>query len=219
MAVAALGKPMVVVLVNGRSLAIPRIVQKAAALLEAWYPGQEGGHALTDVLFGRANPSGKLPVSIPRSAAQLPVYYTRRQRMGWYIDEKSEPLFPFGFGLSYTRFEYGEMTITPARGTERDQFMVSVELRNAGKRDGEEIVQLYIEPTICALTTPVKRLAGFRRVAVKAGESCSVGFTLTGRELEQWDRDFQRRVVAGEYKVTMGPDCVSGVTTTLRIVE
>ena len=105
-AVAAKGKPVILVLVNGRSLAIPDLVDLSAAVVEAWYPGQEGGHAIADILFGKANPSGKLPVSIPRSAGQLPVYYDRRPRMGYYIDEKSEPLFPFGFGLSYTNFEY-----------------------------------------------------------------------------------------------------------------
>src|SRR5262249_6343609 len=155
LAVAATGKPMVVVLVNGRSLGIPKVIDAAGAVLEAWYPGQEGGHAIADVLFGKVNPSGKLPVSIPYSSEQLPGYYTRRPRMGWYIDGKSEAMFPFGFGLSYTTFKYDNLKIA-AKGND---FVVTAEITNTGSRAGDEIVQLYVEDMICSFVTPVKKLA------------------------------------------------------------
>ncbi len=132
--VTALGKPTVVVLINGRALAIGEIVKSAGAVLEAWYPGQEGGHAIADILFGKANPSGKLPVSIPHSAGQLPIHHYRRPRMGWYIDSRSDPLFPFGFGLSYTTFEYKNAKVTPERGSNKTEFTISVDVSNTGSR-------------------------------------------------------------------------------------
>jgi beta-glucosidase len=208
-AVIATGKPVVVVLINGRSLAIPRLVKDCGAMLEAWYPGDQGGHAIADVLFGKANPSGKLPVSIPHSAAQLPVYYNRRPRMGWYIDASSEPMFPFGFGLSYTTFEYRNLKV--------DGLSVSIELTNTGKRDGDEIVQLYIEPVVSRLTTPVKRLIDFRRVSLAAGEMALVRFDLTRDSFTVLDANLAPRVEAGGYKIMVGSSSVDGTTTTLRV--
>jgi beta-glucosidase len=210
MEIAALGKPVVLVLINGRALAIPEIVEKVPAILEAWYPGQEGGHAIADVLFGRVNPSGKLPVAIPRSAAQLPVYHNRRPRMGWYIDEKSEPLFPFGVGMSYTTFQYSNLTITPARGRAGagagDTFTVEATIANIGKRQGDEIVQLYTEPATCSFATPVTRLAGFQRISLKPGEKKTVRFTLTQRDLSLLDQNLRPRIVPGEHNIYLGTD-------------
>jgi beta-glucosidase len=216
-AIAALGKPTIVTLINGRALAIPKIVNQVPALLEAWYPGQEGGHAIADILFGKQNPSGKLPVSVPHSADQLPVYYNRRPRMGWYIDAKSEPLFPFGFGLSYTTFEYKNLKITPERGAESTQFTVSVDLANTGIRPGEEVVQLYTEDAICSFATPTKRLTDFRRVNLTPGQTQTVAFTLKADQLAVLDAKFQPRVEPGEFKIQVGPDSTSGLTATLWI--
>src|SRR5581483_6577276 len=128
-------------------------------------------HAIADILVGKANPSAKLPVSIPHSANQLPVYYNRRPRMGWYIDASSEPLFPFGFGLSYTTFDYDNLAI--------DGLNISVDITNSGKRHGDEIVQLYAEPLISAIATPVKRLVDFARIAIPAGETRTVRFSIS----------------------------------------
>ncbi|HEY1684333.1 MAG TPA: glycoside hydrolase family 3 N-terminal domain-containing protein [Tepidisphaeraceae bacterium] len=216
-AIAATGKPMVLVLINGRSLAIPDLIDASTSVLEAWYPGQEGGHAIADILFGKANPSGKLPVSIPRSAGQLPIYYDRRPRMGYYIDEKSEPLFPFGFGLSYTKFEYSELQISPAKGDADTKFVAEVEIVNAGDLPGDEIVQIYIEDAICTFVTPVKRLADFARVSLRAGEKRTVRFEINRKMLERLDQQFQPRVEPGEFKIQIGGSSVHGLTSSLWI--
>jgi beta-glucosidase len=207
-AIAALNKPTVVTLINGRALAIPEIIEKVPAVLEAWYPGQEGGHAIADILFGKENPSGKLPVSMPHSAGQLPIYHNRRPRMGWYIDAKSEPLFPFGFGLSYTTFEYTNLKITPERGTAESTFTVSVDLTNTGPRPGEEVVQLYTEPAICSFATPTRRLTHFRRIHLTPGQTQTINFTLTPKNLATLDAHFQPRLEPGEFKIQVGPETV-----------
>jgi len=213
LAVAAKGKPVVVVLVNGRSLGIPKVINAAGAVLEAWYPGQEGGHAIADILFGKVNPSGKLPVSIPYSAEQLPVYYNRRPRMGWYIDSKSEPMFPFGFGLSYTTFKYENLKITP----KADEFVVTAEITNTGKVQGEEVVQLYVEDMICSFVTPVKKLTDFKRVSLNPGEMKKVEFPLKHKQLEALDAKLQPKLEPGDFKITVGWNSVSGITGILTI--
>lgn len=209
-AVIATGKPVVVVLVNGRSLAIPKLVNDCAAMIEAWYPGQEGGHAIADVLFGKANPSGKLPVSIPHSASQLPVYYNRRPRMGWFIDAPSEPLFPFGFGLSYTTFEYTDLRVEQVHNASA-RCKVSVIIRNNGRRAGDEIVQVYVEPVMSRFATPVKRLVDFRRITLNSGESREVAFELTDASFTALDQDLRPQIEAGEYTICIGPSCTGAL--------
>jgi beta-glucosidase len=216
-AVAAQGKPIILVLINGRSLAIPELIDLSAAVLEAWYPGQEGGHAIADILFGKANPSGKLPVSIPRSAGQLPVYYDRRPRMGYYIDEKSDPLFPFGFGLSYTKFEYSNLRISPAKGGADAKFFAEAEVANVGTVAGDEVVQLYVGDLICTFVTPVKRLKDFQRISLQVGEKRTVRFEIQRQMLEQLDQRFQPRVEPGEFKIQIGGSSVSGVAESLWV--
>ncbi len=218
-AVAATGRPTIVVLINGRSLAIPRVAKNATALLEAWYPGQEGGHAIADILFGKTNPSGKLPAAIPHSAGQLPIYYSRRPRMGWYIDEKSDPLYPFGFGLSYTTFGYGSAKITPERGTRATSFTASVEITNTGKIAGEEVVQLYVEDAICTIATPAKWLRDFRRIALQPGEKKTVTFSIPRKYLECLDADFKPRLEPGEFKIQLGGSSATGPTASLWVTE
>jgi beta-glucosidase len=216
-AVLATGTPTVAVLVCGRALAIPKIAERVPAIVQAWYPGQEGGHAIADVLFGQVNPSGKLPVSMPYSAGHLPVHFGRRPRMGWYIDAKSDPLYPFGFGLSYTTFEYSNLRVTPERGGASTTFVVEAELKNTGSRAGDEIVQLYVKDAVCTFVTPIKRLVGFRRVSLQPGERKSVRFELTQTELALLDRDFEPRVEAGEFKVQLGGDAAGGPTVSLWV--
>jgi beta-glucosidase len=216
-AVLATGTPTVLVLINGRSLAIPKLIAKSQAVLEAWYPGQEGGHALADILLGKVNPSGKLPVSIPHSSGQLPVYYNRRPRMGWYIDEKSEPLFPFGYGLSYTTFEYSNLRISPDRGDANREFTVTCDVRNTGSRAGDEVVQLYIEDQICTFATPVKRLTDFKRLSLNPGETKSVSFKIGSKQLASLDQDLKPRVDPGEFKLHVGGSSMGEITKTLLI--
>jgi beta-glucosidase len=216
-AIIATGKPVVLVLVNGRSLAIPKLVKDSGAILEAWYPGEQGGHGIADVLFGKANPSGKLPVSIPHSSEQLPVYYNRRPRMGWYIDAPSEPLFPFGFGLSYTTFEYRNLRI--------DGLTVAIDVTNTGPRAGDEIVQLYLEPVVPSFRQPalfptaVKRLADFKRLSLRAGESQRVRFELTRDSFALLDRNLERRIEPGEYEIHVGSSSVDVLSGSLKLIE
>jgi beta-glucosidase len=216
-AVLATGTPTVLVLINGRSLAVPHLIGKSQAVLEAWYPGQEGGHAIADILLGRINPSGKLPVSIPHSSGQLPVYYNRRPRMGWYIDEKSEPLYPFGFGLSYTTFAYTNLRVSPDRDNAHGEFTVTCDVRNTGARVGDEVVQLYIEDAICTFATPVKRLTDFKRISLNPGETKSVSFKVTARQLALLDQNLKPRVEPGEFKIQVGGSSTGGLTTSLLI--
>ncbi len=208
-AIIATGKPVVVVLINGRSLAIPKLVSDCTAMLEAWYPGEQGGHAIADVLFGKANPSGKLPVSIPHSAGQLPVYYNRRPRMGWYIDAPSEPLFPFGFGLSYTTFDYANLRV--------DGMRVILDITNSGQHAGDEVIQLYIEPSICTFATPVKKLVDYKRVTIEAGATQTIQFEVLHDSLTVLDADFVPRVAPGEYKVHVGRSSADLMTANLTI--
>ncbi len=205
----ATGKPVVAVLFNGRPLAIPFVKENVPAILEAWHPGVEAGSALCDILFGDAMPSGKLTVTFPAAAGQCPMYYahTNTGRPGGkskftskYLDAPVEPLFPFGYGLSYTEFEYSGLTVEAGDQTLR----ASVTVANTGGRDGEEIVQLYVRDPAADRVRPVKELKGFRKVAVKAGQSVPVSFEIPFSELGYYDWDMNYRVDAGEYRVFIG---------------
>lgn len=216
-AIAAVGKPVILVLINGRSLGIPDTIAVSAAVVEAWYPGQEGGHAIADILFGKANPSGKLPVSIPRDSRQLPVYYNRRPRMGYYIDEKSDPLFPFGFGLSYTTFKYSNLRVTPTHGSVDTTFVVEADITNTGTFTGDEVAQLYIQETICTFVTPVKRLVDFSRISLRPSETKAVRFEISRKQLSRLDQNFNPRLDPGEFQIQLGGSSVDGPVVTLSI--
>ncbi|HET9445148.1 MAG TPA: glycoside hydrolase family 3 N-terminal domain-containing protein, partial [Steroidobacteraceae bacterium] len=178
----ALRKPVAVVLINGQPLSIPEVATAANALLEAWYPGQEGGTALADILFGDANPGGKLPVTIARSVGQLPMFYNQKPtaHRGYHFDS-AEPLFPFGYGLSYTTFEVGAPRLSASRIAPDEAVKVSVDVRNTGAVAGDEVVQLYVRDVVSSITRPVKELKGFRRVTLQPGATTTVEFTL-GKE-------------------------------------
>ena len=213
------GKPVVALLVNGRPLAIPRVADRVPAIVEAWYAGQEGGTAIGDVLFGDVNPGGKLPVTFPRDAGQLPVYYNRRPTsFRNYLDTPRAPLFAFGVGLSYTTFRLDELqiaspTIRPAGHTD-----VTVRVTNTGARAGDEVVQMYIRDQVSTVTRPVKELRGFARVTLKPGESTTVHFTLGPEELSLIDRTMQRVVEPGRFDVMVGTSSATTLTATLDVV-
>jgi beta-glucosidase len=202
----ALGKPVVVVLINGRPQAVTEVAARANALLEGWYLGQEGGTALADILFGDANPGGKLPVTIPRSVGQLPLVYNEKPsaHRGYLFDSR-EPLFPFGFGLSYTTFEIGAPQLSATQIPANGSVTVTVNVRNTGKVAGDEVVQLYLRDVVSSVTRPMKELRGFKRVTLAPGASTTVTFTLDSNALALWDKDMKHVVEPGEFQVMVGP--------------
>jgi len=218
-AILALGRPVVVVLINGAPLSIAEIVARANALLEAWYPGQEGGTALADILFGDVNPGGKLPVTVARSVGQLPMFYNQKPsaHRGYLFDSK-DPLFPFGFGLSYTTFEIGAPRL-PASTVKADQpVSVLVDVRNTGKVAGDEVVQLYLHQLVSSVTRPVKELKGFRRVTLAPGESTTVRFTLDRSAFAFWDEHMRYIVQPGAFEIMAGPNSADLKRMTLQLI-
>jgi beta-xylosidase len=209
-AVASTGVPTVVVLVDGRPLAIPWIAGHVGAVLHAWLPGEEGGHAVADVLFGDADPGGRLPVSMPRSVGQLPVFYGhkpsggRSHWKGTYADGPVTPLFPFGHGLSYARFTYANLTLSRTEATPDDVVEVGCELTNVAARAGEEVVQLYVQDVVGSVTRPAKELRGFGRVALAPGETARIVFELAVRALAFHDVLVRRVVEPGTVEVMVG---------------
>ncbi len=200
------GTPTVVVLVNGRPLSTRWTAENVPAIVEAWLPGEKGGLAVAEVLFGDYNPSGRLPISIPRHAGQLPVFYNYKpSKLRWnYVDMSAAPLYPFGHGLSYTSFEYSAMRISSPRIRRAASVEVSVDVTNAGSQAGEEVVQLYLTDPIATVSRPVQELKGFRKVALKPGEKKTVAFTLTPEDLSLLDRNLERVVEPGEFRVMVG---------------
>ncbi len=205
-AIHELGVPMVVVLVNSKPLTIPWIAENADAILEAWNPGMEGGTAVAGILFGDRNPCGKLTISFPRHVGQQPVYYD--QRPGWhggkYVDMTAEPLFAFGYGLSYTDYEYSNLRIENATLGDREPLSVFVDVENTGKRPGTEIVQLYIRDLVSSVTTPLKRLRAYERVSLDPGQKRTVRLEVPYDGLSLIDRQCRRVVEAGAFEVMVG---------------
>ena len=199
------GKPTVLVLINGRPPAIPELAERAPAILECWYLGQEGGTAVAEVLFGDVNPGGKLPVSFPRSVGQLPLFYNRKPTaMRGYLFESTRPLFPFGHGLSYTTFSYSAPTVSPAQIPPDGRATVSVEVTNTGERAGDEVVQLYIRAEVSRATRPVMELKGFRRITLAPGERRTVTFEVGPEQLSYHGPDLKRVVEPGRFRVMVG---------------
>ena len=201
-AVAATGKPLVIVYIEGRPLLMNQASEVANALLTAWYPGEQGGKAIASILFGDANPSGRLPVSIPRSVGQLPVYYSQG-RVRDYMDEKAAPLYPFGYGLSYTTFAYSDLAVTPLSASS-DSVRVSLTLTNSGQRSGDEVVQLYLSDRAASVSQPPLQLRAFKKVCLDAGESRRVEFTLGFDELSLINADMKRVVEPGDFDILVG---------------
>jgi beta-glucosidase len=214
----ALGKPITVVLINGRPTSTVDIAGKTNALLEGWYLGEQGGNAVADVLFGDVNPGGKLPVTIPRGVGQLPMFYNMKPsaRRG-YLFDTVEPLFPFGYGLSYTSFEIGAPRLSEDRIGVNGSVTVSVSVRNTGTRAGDETLQIYVHQRVSSVTRPIKELKAFQRVTLAPGESKTVTFLLTPEAFRMWDVSMHRVVEPGAFDVMAGPNSVDLKSTLLTI--
>lgn len=219
-AILALGKPTIVVLLNGRPLSVNMLAQKAPALIEGWYLGQETGTAVADVLLGKANPGGKLPVSIARSVGQLPIYYNRKPsaRRGYLFSDTS-PLYPFGYGLSYTSFTIGAPQLDRATIAATEGARVSVAVANTGDRSGDEVVQLYVRDDFSTVTRPLLELKHFQRVTLAAGERRTVTFDLTPDDLALWNAKMKRVIEPGTFTISAGPNSVELKSATLRVRE
>jgi beta-glucosidase len=210
LAVAETGTPVVLVLASGRPYALTRLVDRVAAIVAIWLPGETGGEALAEALFGVANPGGKLPVTFPRSAGQIPIYYAHKPSGGhtewWgdYVDERSAPLFPFGHGLSYTTFDYSNLAVDVRGAAEDGAVRVALDVRNAGDRAGDEVVQLYVKREHASVTRPVQELKGFRRIRLRPGGARRVAFDVPFDALAFYDPGMRRVVEPGEYEVLVG---------------
>lgn len=203
-AMAATGKPLVVVYVQGRPMNMNLASDVAGALLTAWYPGEQGGAALADILFGDYSPAGRLPVSVPRSEGQLPVYYSQGNARD-YVEEKGTPLYAFGYGLSYSSFAYSDLTLTPAPSATADTLQtVACTVTNTGVCDADEVVQLYVRDVAASVAVPPMLLKAFRRIRLKKGESRRVVFHLTREDLSLYDDEMRLNVEPGEFRVMVG---------------
>ena len=204
-AVHATGTPTVLVLQNGRPLTVSWEAEHIPAILEAWYPAEFGGTAIAEALFGDINPGGKLPITFPKSVGQIPNFYCKKpSRFNKHIDEEDLPLYPFGFGLSYTTFEFSELVLTPEHITTTGTVRVSVKVINSGERDGDEVVQLYVNDLVSSVTTPEKLLKAFERIYLKAGETRTVLFTLGPKDLQLLNREMEWVVEPGQFEIRVG---------------
>ena len=204
--VAATGKPVVVILVGGSAITMGSWISKIAGVIDVWYPGEEGGNAVADVLFGDYNPGGRLPVTFPVSVGQVPLVYNHKPtgRGDDYYDLTGLPLFPFGFGLSYTTFEYSDIRLNKNSITSNEIVSVTCTLKNTGERAGEEVVQLYIRDELASVARPVMELKGFSRISLKPGEQTNVTFEITPHQLSMLNLNMQRVVEAGDFRIMIG---------------
>jgi len=218
-AVVETGVPTVVVLIHGRPLAVGWIAENVPAILDAWYLGQETGTALARLLFGEVNPGGKLPVTIPRSVGQVPAFYNHKPtaRRG-YLFDTTEPLWPFGFGLSYTSFALENARLDRSEIGPAEAAVLSVEVVNTGERAGDEVVQLYVRDTHSSVTRPVKELKGFARVSLAAGERAEVHFRVGPEQLRHYNRAMERVVEPGDFELMVGSNSVDLETVTLTVI-
>ena len=213
-----LGKPVVVVLINGRPLAMAAVAERVPAILEAWYVGQEGGTAVAETLFGDVNPGGKLPISFPRHVGQLPVYYNRRPTSyRGFVDMTREPLWAFGHGLSYTTFSVTNVAVSAQTIGPSDRLTVTADVTNTGTRAGDEVVQLYLHDVVSSVTRPVKELRGFERVTLKPNEKRTVTFTLGPDALSLIDQKMKRVVEPGRFDVMVGTNSTQLTTVSFQV--
>jgi beta-glucosidase len=213
-AVRAAGKPTVAVLFNGRPLAIEPLQRDADAIVEAWFPGVEAGHAIADVLFGDVNPSARLPITFPRNVGQVPIHYAHKNTgrppsaadhyTSKYIDAPWTPLYPFGHGLSYTTFRYGDVRVAKPTLAAGETQRVVATVENTGTRAGDEVVQLYLRDDVASVTRPVRELRGFRRIHLRPGERRDIAFDLTLDDLAFYGPDLRRIAEPGTFTVFVG---------------
>jgi beta-glucosidase len=214
------GTPVVCVLLNGRPLSINWIADNIPAIIEGWFPGENGGRAVADVLFGDYNPAGRLPITIPKSVGQLPIYYNQKpSAIHRYVAESENPLFSFGFGLSYTKFEYSNLTISPTEIKKDGELKVSLDVKNVGNFDGDEVVQLYINDVYSSVTTPEKTLKGFKRLFIKRGETKHIDFTLTKDELSLWNREMKEVLEPGDFEVMVGGNSTEVQKVNFKVID
>lgn len=243
-ALAATDKPLVTVIMAGRQLTIAKEVEISDAVLYSFHPGTMGGPAMADILFGKVNPSAKTPVTFPRMTGQIPIYYAHNNTgrpanpmelqideipveagqtsigcRSFYLDAGNSPLFPFGYGLSYTTFEYSDLKINSKEFTTTDEISITVNIKNSGQYDGTEIVQLYVQDKTGSVTRPVKELKGFQRIELKVGESKQVTFTLPVTKLAFWGYDMTHKVEKGEFKLWVGSNSIDGLSTEFIVTE
>ncbi|MDG2521157.1 glycoside hydrolase family 3 N-terminal domain-containing protein [Caulobacter segnis] len=213
-----LGKPTIVFLLNGRPLSINLLAERADAIIEGWYLGEQTGFAAADILFGRANPGGKLPVSVARDVGQLPIYYNRKPtaRRGYLLGDTS-PLYPFGFGLSYTTFDISAPRLAKSRIAMGEKVRVEVDVTNTGKRAGDEVVQLYVRDVAASVTRPLLELKHFKRVTLAAGSKTTVAFEIAPSDLWFWNLEMKRVVEPGDFTIMAGPNSVDLKSTTLTV--
>lgn len=230
---AKMGKPIVLVLFTGRPLVLVDENEKFSTILNVWFPGSEAGLAISDVLFGDVNPSGKLTATWPRNVGQIPIYYSYKNTgrplgnsegkfekfRSNYIDERNEPLYPFGFGLSYTKFEYSNMKISSTKMAANDKITVSIDVKNTGNFDGKEIVQLYIRDLVGSITRPVKELKGFEKVEIKKGETKTISFPITVDDLKFYNSDLKFVAELGNFEVFIGTDSTTKNKLTFELVN
>jgi beta-glucosidase len=221
-AIAATGKPYVVVLMNGRPLTLGWVADNAPALLEAWFPGTEGGNAVADVLFGKVDPGGKLPMSFPRDVGQIPVYYNElptgrpydpnNKYTSKYLDVPNTPQYPFGYGLSYTTFSLSNLHVSAGSVGANSTVTVTADLTNTGSVPGDDVAQLYIHEDGTSILQPVRRLEGFQRVTLDPGQTTTVTFTLGPRQTGFYDNQGQFGVEPGTVNVYVSDSSVGGLT-------
>lgn len=241
---AATGKPLVTVVMAGRQLTIANEVEASDAVIYSFHPGTMGGPAIADVLFGKVNPSGKTPVTFPRMTGQCPIYYAYNNTgrpsnptemlideipveagqtsvgcRSFYLDAGTSPLFPFGYGLSYTTFEYSDLKLSSASLSANDNLSVTFTLKNTGKYDGTEVVQLYVQDKVGSVTRPVKELKSFQRVDLKSGESKQVSFTVPVSDLAFWGYDMKYEVEPGDFKLWVGTNSAEGLSADFTVTD
>ena len=227
------GKPVVMVLFNGRPLVLTQENATVPAILNTWFAGSEAGYAIADVLFGNENPSGKLTATFPRSVGQVPIYYSAKNTgrplgnkdgvfekfKSNYLDERNEPLFPFGFGLSYTTFDYSNLTVSTTKFNFIETVKVSIDITNTGNYDGKEVVQLYTRDLVGSVTRPIKELKGFQKIFIKKGEKQTVTFEISAENLKFYNADLQFVAEPGEFEIFIGTNSNTNIKTKIELVN
>jgi beta-glucosidase len=217
-AVAGTGKPVVLILENGRPLTIGWAAQHVPAILEAWYPGEFGGQAIAETLFGDNNPAGRLTITFPRSVGQLPDFYNSDpSRIHKYVDDDGKPLFPFGFGLSYATFRYDHLAVQPPAAGSSEAIQVTVDITNTGDRDGDEVAQLYFRENVSSVETPARSLAGFSRIHLRSQENKTVTFEIPQSQLAVWNTEGKWVVEPGQFTVWAGGSSQASLTAQFQL--
>jgi beta-glucosidase len=222
------GKPVVVILMNGRPLSIPWLDKNVDGILETWFLGTQAGNAIADVVYGAYNPSGKLPVTFPRNVGQVPIFYYMKNTgrpfeaddkyTTKYLDVENTPLYPFGYGLSYTKFEYSNLKVSKTTFEKNDELNITVDVANTGKYDGEEVVQMYVRDLVGSVTRPVRELKGFEKVFIEKGKTKTVSFTLSAQDLKFYDIDMKFTTEPGDFEIFIGTNSDATLSKKIKLL-